>query len=73
VGASREGSAFELTEARAILEGEAAALAARMITPQQLTALKQALTELEAEYQNGEPLSERADEEFPPDHCRRDT
>ena len=64
VGASREGSAFELTEARAILEGEAAALAARMITPQQLTALKQALTELEAEYQNGEPLSERADEDF---------
>jgi DNA-binding FadR family transcriptional regulator len=64
VGASREGSAFELTEARAILEGEAAALAARMITPQQLNALKQALTELEAEYQNGEPLSERADEDF---------
>jgi len=63
-GALREGSAFELTEARAILEGEAAALAARMITPQQLTALKQALTELEADYQNGELQSEQADEDF---------
>ena len=39
-GEMREGSAFELTEARAALEGEAAALAARMITPEQLKALE---------------------------------
>ena len=63
-GTLRDASAFELTEARAILEGEAAALAARMITPEQLTALEQALTELGDEYQNGELLSERADEDF---------
>ena len=63
-GPMHEASAFELTEARAILEGEAAALAARMITPEQLTALEQALTELGDEYQNGELMSERADEDF---------
>ena len=60
----REGSAFELTEARAVLEGEAAALAARMITPEQLTALELALAELRDESQNGKLVSELADKHF---------
>ena len=63
-GEMREGSAFELTEARAALEGEAAALAARMITPEQLKALEKALLELKNESQNGELLSEQADKHF---------
>lgn len=59
-----EGSAFELTEARALIEGEAAALAARMVTPEQLNALEQALEELRDESQNGKLVSERADKNF---------
>lgn len=46
---SREISAFELLEARVILEGEAAALAARMITPEELEELATALSQLETE------------------------
>lgn len=63
-GLTREGSAFELTEARAVLEGEAAALAARMITPEQLTALELALAQLRDESQNGKLVSELADKHF---------
>lgn len=63
-GAMRQGSTFELTEARALLEGEAAALAARMITPEQLNALERALEELGDESQNGNLVSERADKDF---------
>ena len=59
-----EGSAFELTEARALLEGEAAALAARMITPDQLTALERALAGLRAESEDGKLVSELADKHF---------
>ena len=47
-----------------MLEGEAAALAARMVTPEQLNALEQALEELRDESQNGQLLSERADKNF---------
>jgi len=46
---SREISAFELLEARVILEGEAAALAARMIKPDELKALAGALEEIKLE------------------------
>ena len=46
---SREISAFELLEARVILEGEAAALAARMIDPEQLKELEKALHKIELE------------------------
>ncbi len=46
---SREISAFELLEARVILEGEAAALAARMITPEELRELALALSQMEQE------------------------
>lgn len=46
---SREISAFELLEARVVLEGEAAALAARMIKPDELEALEKALRKIEVE------------------------
>lgn len=46
---SREISAFELLEARVLLEGEAAALAARMIDPEQLKELRKALSKIELE------------------------
>jgi len=46
---SREISAFELLEARVLIEGEAAALAARMITPKELQELAAALSNLESE------------------------
>jgi DNA-binding FadR family transcriptional regulator len=46
---SREISAFELLEARVLLEGEAAALAARMIDPEQLKELEKALHTIELE------------------------
>ncbi len=42
-------SAFELLEARVLLEGEAAALAARMISPDELGELKQALDVIKLE------------------------
>ena len=46
---SREISAFELLEARVLIEGEAAALAARMITPEELDELTAALRLIEQE------------------------
>ncbi len=46
---SREISAFEVLEARVILEGEAAALAARMIDEDELKALAAAFEEIKAE------------------------
>ena len=46
---SREISAFELLEARVLLEGEAAALAARMIKPDELKELEKALRKIELE------------------------
>ncbi len=46
---SRGISAFELLEARVLIEGEAAALAARMITEDELKELAAALRDLEAE------------------------
>lgn len=52
-------NAFELTQARALLEGEIAALAAQRITEQELQQLKQTLTDME----NQENV-EAADEEF---------
>lgn len=46
---SREISAFELLEARVLLEGEAAALAARMINPEELAELEKALEKIKLE------------------------
>ena len=55
-------SAFELTEARALIEGEAAALAATMITDDQLIELEKALHEMADESPNGKLISELADQ-----------
>ena len=57
-------SAFELTEARALIEGEAAGLAATMITDEQLLELEQALVEMAAESEATDQISEIADQKF---------
>lgn len=61
---TRAVSAFELTEARALIEGEAAALAATMITDEQLVELEQALGEMADESADGMLISELADKKF---------
>jgi len=60
---SREISAFEILEARVLLEGEAAALAAKVITKDELAALEIALKKIEAEDLRGD-TSPNADREF---------
>lgn len=57
-------SAFELTEARALIEGEAAALAATLISETQLAALEQALADMADEAIDGTLVSELADQKF---------
>lgn len=57
-------SAFELTEARALIEGEAAALAAMMITDEQLQELEKVLHEMADESADGKLISELADQKF---------
>ena len=61
---SRNFSPFELTEARVLIEGEAAALAASMITDQQLDELKMAFDEMVLENEQGRMASEKADRMF---------
>lgn len=63
-GAHRAVSAFELTEARALIEGEAAALAAKMITEEQLEELATAIEEMADESAGGKLVSEVADKKF---------
>jgi len=55
---------FELAEARALIEGEAAALAATMITDDQLDELEAALQEMADESVDGKLTSELADQKF---------
>lgn len=57
-------SAFELTEARALIEGEAAALAATMISDEELLELEAALKEMADESADGNLVSELADQKF---------
>ncbi|MEL7536602.1 MAG: FadR/GntR family transcriptional regulator [Pseudomonadota bacterium] len=57
-------SAFELTEARALIEGEAAALAAAMISDEQLDELESTLHEMADESEDGKLISELADQKF---------
>ncbi|PCK09311.1 MAG: GntR family transcriptional regulator [Alteromonadaceae bacterium] len=58
-------SPFELTEARVLIEGEAAALAATMITAEQLHELEVALSEMEQENSSDKSLqSGDADRKF---------
>jgi DNA-binding FadR family transcriptional regulator len=55
---------FELTQARAIFEGEAAALAALMITDPELAELEKTLHQMDAENSGGNLTSGDADEKF---------
>ena len=56
-------SAFELTEARLLFEGEAAALAAAQITDDEIEALEQLVHDIAAENARGDG-TERADRDF---------
>ena len=55
---------FELTEARALFEGEAAALAATMITDEELVSLAETLDEMACENNNDMDTHEAADKKF---------
>lgn len=57
-------SPFELTEARALIEGEAVALAANMITPKELEELEQSLENMARENDAGNLAAGDADREF---------
>ncbi len=57
-------SAFELTEARLLFEGEAAVLAANQISDEELHTLSLLLVEMDQENQRGDGLSETSDREF---------
>jgi DNA-binding FadR family transcriptional regulator len=57
-------TAFELTEARALIEGEAAALAAKMITDEELDQLQQSLEGMAQENECGDLATGDADREF---------
>lgn len=57
-------SPFELTESRVLIEGEAAALAASMITEEQLNALAAAIDEMAKENEEGNVGSDVADRKF---------
>ncbi len=60
-GALPDVSAFELTEARSLIEGEAAALAAKMITDAELAKLKQLIEDMGSE---DNAVTTAADREF---------
>lgn len=57
-------SAFELTESRALIEGEAAALAAKMVTDDELKELAKSLEEMDSENETGDLASGDADKKF---------
>lgn len=57
-------SPFELTEARALIEGEAAALAATLITPEELEQLDKSLEDMARENETGNLASGDADHTF---------
>jgi DNA-binding FadR family transcriptional regulator len=62
--AIKDYSPFELTEARILFEGEAAALAASMITDAQVIELEKAFDEMVKENEQGNLTSEIADRKF---------
>jgi len=63
-GVDSKASPFELVETRVLIEGEAAALAAYMITDEQLEALEQALEEMALENETEHIESSAADRKF---------
>ena len=62
--AYRNISAFELTEARALIEGEAVSLAAKLITPEELDRLEQSLEDMARENEIGNMAGGDADRSF---------
>lgn len=63
-GLGQEVSPFELIETRVFIEGESAALAAALITDDQLVALKEALGEMAMDSPEGGTISSEADRKF---------
>ena len=63
-GIERDIGAFELTEARILIEGEAAALAAANITDDEIAELERMLAEMEAANQTGAGSGEIVDKRF---------
>lgn len=63
-GVESKVSSFELMETRVLVEGESAALAASMISEEQLAQLAQALEEMAQENAAGDTESEGADRKF---------
>ncbi len=63
-GIDNEVSPFEVIEARVLLEGESAALAAKMISPEETEALREAFSKIEKEGIDNTPASADADREF---------
>ena len=63
-GSYEDVSAFELTESRALIEGEAAALAAKMITEEELQELENSLEDMALEHEQGNLASGDADKRF---------
>ncbi|AMX01247.1 FadR/GntR family transcriptional regulator [Microbulbifer thermotolerans] len=61
---AEEFSPFELTEARVLVEGETAALAASIITEEQLEEVRDAYRDMVRENEAGNLTSERADRKF---------
>ena len=57
-------SAFELTEARLLFEGEAAALAASQVSDEELETLSRLLVDMDKENRRGDGLTETSDREF---------
>ena len=57
-------SPFELTEARALIEGEAVSLAAKLITPEELENLEQSLQDMAREDETGNVADGDADRSF---------
>ncbi len=60
----KNSSPFELVETRVLIEGEAAALAASMITEEQLKSLEEALEEMSRENETSHVDSSNADRKF---------
>ena len=63
-GVDRDIGAFELTEARRLIESEAAALAASNVTDEELAELEQLLSEMEQANKLGAGAGETVDERF---------
>ncbi len=64
LGVKRDVGAFELTEARILIEGEAAALAAKNVTDEDIAELERLLAEMASANQSGAGAGELVDQRF---------